>query len=500
MKKITLSNETLANLVSKLGVFATSDNKVRFLIGIKDSGNGLYCQATIVNGGAMMKVAFKSNPPKTKVELEDGKPYMEFACKASDFNTMAQAILGNKADVTLTDGDGKVILSCLSGTKVPVGKVASETLEPLLPEDSEGSLAAFKGAGVAEALARGGFAASLDGATDVSACIEGGRLEVISLSKFACARYGCPVEVQLKAAAQAKPAGDADEGTLDEETLMGSKRFLIAQVGKIADEAEQQTFRGRVAAVANDPVAVVKLAKEYGYKPETAGTETSVSAAPIRFYLTGACLKLLTRIFSDCENAIYMVTPKTILVQGNNMRTTFALSTENPNLWKTMDRVEASERSIKVVSDRDALRSALQLMKLGDTLSSGSVKMPFKVSASAKGLLFQKEREDIQSLVAIIESAGNLEGFTRYYGSATFGDALSSMKAGNVLLAFSDDPRTPVAISNGTVENGGEGRVLLMPVDPTVASAAIEREKKKAEEPKKAEKPAGGEKAEEEAE
>ena len=126
--------------------------------------------------------------------------------------------------------------------------------------------------------------------------------------------------------------------------------------------------------------------------------------------------------------------------------------------------------------------------------------MPFKVSASAKGLLFQKEREDIQSLVAIIESAGNLEGFARYYGAATFGDALSSMKAGNVLLAFSDDPRSPVAVSNGTVENGGEGRVLLMPVDPTVAAAAIEREKKKAEESKKSEKPAGGEKAEEKAE
>ena len=480
MKKVNIGYETLADIVAKLGVLAGADNKIRFAIGLKDTGNGLACWATIVNGGAMMKAAFKTNPPKTKVELEEGKPYVEFACKAHDFITMASALLPYKADVTLTDGDGKVVLSCASGTKVPVGKVAAETLEPLLPEDYDDRIALFKGAAVVETLEKGGVAATFDGGTDVSGRIDGGRLEVCAVARNGFSRYGCGVAVERKTEAEKAPEAQAEEITeASEETLTEAKRFLVAHMGTLTDEAQQQAFRGKVAEVVNDPVALLKVAAEAGWKNPAAKAEEPKAeepAAPSMFYLTVASWRLLTKLFAGCEDATYLLTPKSLHVSGKKVRATFALANESKNVWGMLDRIDRNERTIKIVCDRDAIRSTMSVMKLGDP------KKAFKLSASAKGLLFDKVEEGIQSLVPILSSAGSLEGFSRFFSSTLFGDCVGILKAGNVLLSFTDDGRFPISLSNGSVEEMGPGYVGLMPVDPRTVAAEEEAAKKKAAE------------------
>lgn len=513
MKKVILTNETLQEVLSRVTTMTDGDNKVRVTIGQKDTGNGLACWAAIVNGGAMLKTAFRTVAPKTPVELEKDKPYFEFICKAKDLVTNAGALLTYKADVTLTDDEGKVFFSVASGSKVPVGKVSAETAEPLLHEDYDQRYLVFQGEKAVATLEKGGISSTMDQGTAVTSRIEDGQLVAISGARTNYSLYACPVIAQYlnndaKAAEKAEEAKTADapateapakaEVEITEEVAKDAKIYLTRYFKNLPEE-EQSDFGSRVSTVKDDIKALVALAQEVGWKApgqddaEENSEEKSeekkpeeaqpVAAAqdPVFFTLSSVNWKLLTKLFSGSAKAVFMVTPKNVHVNDpeRHLRATFALNDSAKSFFDMVERTNGYNRGIKCVVDRDALSVALNVMKLGDPNNS------FRVTASSKGLLFKKEGEDFTSSVALLKSEGDLSLLKHNYGAASLASLLSTLKAGNALLEFSDNFRVPMRMSNGDLENEGSGWCGLTAIDVEKARAEAAA-KAKAEAGKKA--------------
>lgn len=436
MKNINLSHEVLAELIAKVGVLASNDNKVRLDIGNRDNGNGLASIATIVNGGAMIRVGFLTQPPKKAIDLETTSPYMHFILRARDFVSYAGALLPYKAEVTLTEEDSKVIFSVGEGTKVSVNKVAIETAEPMLEEDYMARVAQVRGESFMETLEKGGFSATLSGQGSdfVTIKIGNGKMDVFSAATAGASHFNCPVEVTMAQAG------------------IDAKAYLINHAKEL-DEEQRTSFKAELAAVVNDPEKVKDLARSLGWKEPAMNAPEPTR--DVTFALSTANWRLMTKLYGGDKAVAVIVTPKNLHVLSGGVKATFALSVVNQSIIKVVESLDRFARNVRMVVDKDAFLGSLSLMKLGDR------EKPCSIKANKTALCLEKVGAGISGRVPFVTSEGDLAIVKGAFSGDLLSSVVGALRAGNVLVGYSSVD-APIFLSNGNLEAEGIGYHALL--------------------------------------
>ena len=490
-KKIVLTNEELQELIGSVSVLATDSNKVRFTVGPENNGQQLAGYVKIVDGGAMLQKAFITAQMKDVASLvADKQPYMAFILKAREFVTNAGALLSYKADVTITEEEGRVVFSCSNGSRVPCGKVAADAAEPLLEQDYADGIAYATGEKIAGALIRGSVPASSDSGSCTAIIREaegGATLDVYGLQMTGglLAHYGCPLQLKWRDAL-AKPADEQKADEQPAQPAVTAQKWLISWVQGQPDEVKQKVM-AEVAPIANDPEKVREYAAKLGWKPEVAASaapEVKAAHDDLYFGLSPAACTIISRIIQpDDKNVAMVVTPKNVHIKSGKTAATFARTNPAKGPVDTVKSfIEKADAVARVVVDKGALVGSLNLMKLGDESK------PFALKGGAKGLTLSKEQEGITSKVPALEQEGELSALSMYFSHKTFSAAIRTMKAGNVVLKYCGGERLPIIIGNGGLTDAQEGYVAVMRCNPDAAGSGEEAKEKQKKASKKAEK------------
>ena len=475
---------------------AGKDNKVRFRIGVKNTGDGLASTVCIVNGGAMVEIGFKTELPKEEVVIPEGGAYLSFILKAVDFVERAGALVSLKADVSISDSDSSVLFTCKEGIKVPITKVSADAAEPLLIQDYDKcQVKAMAGKELMEILGNGGYHAAnatIANLMHVILAFENGVATVYSASDNSLGVFHCPVQMELAKATDAtEPASELTpaeqnsrviafiknygknlpseeqqaflskigplvanpEGLLELATTLGYKEAesrviaFIKNYGKNLPSEEQQAFLSKIGPLVANPEGLLELATTLGYKEAEKSTAPASSTnGPIYAALTVSNYQKVMKLFNGCEKLLLLVTPKNIHISGGCCKATFVLTDTNMSIIALEKRFREMSYNTKLVVDRDDFTSALQIMKIGDD----------KIPAVYKGLKtsLSLKKEGITSRVGIVSSEGEVGDMEGAFNSAKISNALAHLKAGNVLIKYVS-ANSPLYLSNGdlTEEN-----------------------------------------------
>lgn len=441
-KMVKLNYEVLADVISKVGVLASSENKVRFEIGKKDTGNGLQSFAMIVNGGAMISYGFMTLAPAKPVEIPADAPYMKFILKARDFVTYAGALLPYKADVTVTEEEGRVVFGCLEGTKVPVAKVSIDAAEPLLENDVAQRTAQIKGEAFMETIEKAGFFTQYaqSGADSVVVKVEDGRMDAYSAANIGGAHFKCGVEAKI----------------IGQGSGVDAKTFILTYAKSLGDD-KKESFKAELAEAVNDAAKVKELAKKYGWTEPAGGADATAKAKEVKFALNGVNWRLLAKLFGGNKNAAAAVTPKNLHVFAGALCATFALSVVNEGILNVFNNLDKIEKPVKMVMDKEALLGTLALMKLGDK------DKPVAYKATKTGIGFEKMGAEITGRATFVASSGDLAAVKGAFNNDIVSNVVGALKAGNVLLGYAGE-QSPMFLSNGNLETEETGYFAVLGV------------------------------------
>lgn len=441
MAKITIKNEVLEVLVNKVSVLAGKDNKVRFRIGIKNTGDGLASTVCVVNSGAMVEIGFKTELPKEEIVIPEGGAYLSFILKAVDFVERAGALVSLKADVSISDSDSSILFTCKEGIKVPITKVSADAAEPLLIQDYDKcQVKAMAGKELMEILGNGGYHAAnatIANLMHVILAFENGVATVYSASDNSLGVFHCPVQMELaKAPDVAEPASELTPAERNSRVIAFIKNY-----GKNLPSEEQQSFLSKIGPLVANPEGLLELATTLGYKEAEKSTAPASSTnGPIYAALTVSNYQKVMKLFNGCEKLLLLVTPKNIHISGGCCKATFVLTDTNMSIIALEKRFREMSYNTKLVVDRDDFTSALQIMKIGDD----------KIPAVYKGLKtsLSLKKEGIASRVGIVSSEGEVGDMEGAFNSTKISNALAHLKAGNVLIKYVS-ANSPLYLSNG---------------------------------------------------
>lgn len=461
MKFVNVKSEVMEVLVNKVSVLSGKENKVRFKIGIKETGDGLASTLAIVNGGAMVEVGFKVSAHKG-CEIPEGGAYMSFNLKASDFVQRAGALVALKTDLVIKEEKANIVLATKEGVKVPITKVDDEACEALLPQDYDKvSLKAVAGKDFMEALNAGGYH-SLDCADEklanVTVSFEQGKATVYSVSGASAGKFSAPIQTEFKAAATVKTEEKKVE-TDNPIDIMKLKEFLFTY-GKSLEGDAQREFMVKMGTAVATPESLLAFARECGYgagvASETPVVEETKVIEPVYAVLSAGNYSIATKLFGGVEKLMLLVTPKNIHISGGCCKATFSLSDFNANIINLFKKFENVGSVQRIVVDRDAVAGALSLMKLGDN------KKPVTLTGLKNNVSLEKE--GIVGKVGYVAQEGDVEAIEIAFNNYLVGNIISHLKGGNILVKFSGE-KSPIFFSNGDLTNEKAGYHLVMPVN-----------------------------------
>lgn len=435
MKKVSIKKEVMETIVSKVAILKSPLNRVRFAIGVRADGDGLASIATIVNGGCMADIGFKTSLPKggEVVEIPDKGAWAKFAVSANDFCSYAGALLGYDSDITLCIEDACIKLAIGSSIVVPIKTVADTSSEALLQKDYKDAVANISATDkFLGCLSRGGYIAQdkseRPGLSDrVFLAFENSLAKVYSVSGCSAAKAVTPIQM---VATHPVEATEAD--TDPKEVLL----FLKEAGMRLADD-KKAAFAAELQAIKGDASALFAKAKELGFEKKL-----EFQAA-----LTAVNFGLLCKLFAGAEKLSMMLTPKNLHIASGFMKVTFALAEEKTSSTiKSIDMWEKNEWVSKVVLDRDNLMRDFKLLQLGE------MKSPVLYKATKAGLKLSKD--DVVTHVALTDKS---EGFEKMEGALSvtlLKSAVDHLAAGNIIVRFLSES-SPISLSNGDLTESG---------------------------------------------
>lgn len=429
-KSVVIKNEVLESIVAKVSTMKSSLNKVRFQLGVKADGDGLASIATIVQGGCMAEIGFKTSLPKgEEVEIPQGEVWAKFVVGAETFASYVGGLLEYKSDVTLTiESDSSVLFSVGNSIKVTVKTVDESSAEPKLQKDYKDAKCKILADGTfLTGLSKAGYTASdnsvKSGLTDrVFLQFENNVCKAYSTSGKAVAKALLPVKME------ASNIAAATSDTAVDIAVLGN--FFKSYAATLETEKQKELF-AEVSAIKNDPTALLAKAKELGFG--TIGLSFPMS-------LTVANYNLLRKLFAGAEKLQMILTDKNLHVSCGYIKAVFALAGETTSTFlNTIDSWEKNEWVTKVVVDKDALLRNLNLLKLGESA-------PVRYRITKSGLRFEKG--DVEAHTAITDKTGEEKAMTGAFDIALFKAAIDNLSAGNVVIRYLNE-RTPLSITNG---------------------------------------------------
>jgi len=446
MKKIVIKNEVAANLLSNLSAYRSKQNGIRFTIGMKSLGDGLASQVTIVNKGQMADIGFKTELPEDMSEFIEGTPYMLFNLKADDFCNYLGVMLDYKADISFEYDEKQLVLAVGEQVKIPLALIPDDNMEPLLARDHNNGLVRIeiKTEDFMMLLKKGGFLSKPDAdsrmITDrVAFKFSGNRCAVYSSDSYSVAKAWCNADITYADAQRA----------LYYLRVKGSGLSKEAQVEMMTEMKKYQT----------DPVGMIAYARQLGY----------VSDADFFISLPSASVLTLQKIFATVETLQIVITPDNFHVCAGNVLSIFALAGEVSKMYEnTVDKWESAEWNAKVVTDKENLSRALNILKLGNT------KIPFHLAMGGNGIAVSKEGNEIHTTA--LATDGNIGGIDSYFSVDRVLDALSKLSNGNLILRFvTDNANHPLSISNGSLnEENINSYAYILPVNMPSETATDE--------------------------
>lgn len=445
MKKITINYENASDLLSKVSAFRTKQNCIRVTIGEKNLGNTLAAQIYIVNGGQMGKIGFKTSLPigdEAALQL----PYMSFNLKADDFCNYLSGLLGYQEDISLECEGAQIIMVVGDDEKarIPLNTIPDESCEPLLMQDYKHGWVQIeiKADDFLTLFRKGGFLSSSEADT-VRQVTDRVVLKTQGMRCYMYSSDGSSI---------AKAWKDANVSYKDAQRAL---YYLRTKGAELSDE-EKVSMLSEMDALKTDAAGMIAYANKHGY----------VSTENIQVSFPNACVSTIQKIISGVDELKIVITADNIHINAGNVLATFALAGEVASIYKnTVDPWENTNWSAKVVTDKESLVRALNILKL-----SGEDKVPFHIAVDAHGIATKKSGNEVHT--TILATEGNTGVIDVYYSVKRVMDTLSTLSNGNLILRFmTENNNHPLSISNGSLdEKDIDAYAYILPVNLPKAS------------------------------
>ena len=465
MKNIELTNESAQVILSKMEAFKNEKNRLQLRIGVKNLGDGLACQAVLVNAGMMVDIGFKTTGVPTDFVKEAGT-YFTINVSAANFISYIKAMLAYNANIELAyDEQSTLYLQVANQARVSIATSAER--DPILPCDHSSAYAMIKleTSKFLNAIKIGAFLASNSadprGVTDrVVFRILPNEIVVYSTDGFIMSKSWCEALAQFN-----KPNRCV--------------AFLNAKLERLAENTKP-AFLEKLKNVATDPNATVALAQEEGYKD-----------GPLSIALPAASMSVLKTLFHGSENLNVMITSGHMVVNAGNVLATFSLAGQASEIFaKSVDPWQNTQWSGQAVVDKETFVNALSIVRLSASqLGEKKGSVPFHTSFQKKTMIVT-DRLNNKVSVGLVASAGDLSRVDVHLDVEKVLNALGKLNNGNVVLRYFVNPDGknyfPVSVSNGDIEgNGTTSFTYILPVN-------IKKEQPEAQDKNEEKKPAKG--------
>jgi len=512
MKEIRINVEVAKHLVSNISVLKSTENAVRFTIGLQNLGNGLAAQAIVVNGGQMANIGFATSLPEDKKALES-LPYLTFAVKAEEFCNVVSVLCDYNSDLTLSCDGKRIFLSVGSQVSIPMGLVSPEACEPLLNADQ---LAGFKDARVKFTLKGDDFrnvfqrgvrfsSAQIDmySLTDrVAVRMENGKCFLYSTDGHGIGKSWTDVNIvgATEVNTGVNQGGNGQHArycaatcflmgkgySLDQEgqkeLMLNMRKYQQDETGMIAyakehgfnipdwspvmadaicylydgrselPQAEQMQVLGQVAKNLSNEEALIAFAKEKGFvqkEREPEPVSDKQECTNVSFALPYTAVAALQKYIDKAENVGFIVTENYLhLSNGLGVKATFSLAGEVPSVYSTT--VDPWENA---TWSAKAVIDKDELGRALGVLRLDTENTPVSMKADENGLVLTKGGNEVH--LPLVAKEGNLYDLDSYLGLKYLQLALSTLSSGNVVLRFvtgDAGARMPISISNGSLE------------------------------------------------
>lgn len=434
MNNFKISTEVAENLVSNIAPFVSKTNKVALNIGVKDLGNGIACQAIIVNGGQMAEIGFNATV-SSSVKLPESGVWLHFNVVAHELVSTLSALTAFQADIAVSVSTTNVVFKVGQNAIIPLSQVSDESMEPLLDKGAGRRLCNITfSKDFIPTLIRGSYIA--DSASDPSSLkdravfiLKNSFCYVYSTNGISVSKSWCSVDASV-------------------DNVQAAVLYLKDKAKQL-DGDSQKALMAKMAPLAKDPVGVVNLAKEEGFKENS----------KTMFSLTASTCQIISKLFSSVEKINCIVTENNICLLSGNVLATFSLAGTCASIYESIvDGWESSQWNAKVVVDKDALLRSLNLLKLGDKDS-----IETKLSFDNAG--FAGSKNDAVVHTAALSVEGDMDALELYIDVNLLMTAVSKLHSGNVILRFvTGDNRMPVSISSGDLSEKVSNYIYLMTI------------------------------------
>lgn len=409
----------MRNLKDTVSAFNTGKNSVRFVIGLKNAGKGIACQACIVRDGQQVVIGFlTSGVPK---DYEEGKT-QSFAVKACVFCDYIGKLLPFDADFTLDIGEKGVKVALPGTATITLSMVAESDCEPLIPSDEKDAYIAvekMKSTDLLTILKKGGYLAKAGEdirnlTNHVAFAFVNGNMVAMSADGNRVAKAEKPVNVKYNELVNALVYFEPD-----------ARASFVQRVQK--GELSQADYFKEAAAK--------------GYRPNVAGISLPVAAVASLLKLSGLG-----------EEVNMMITPRNMHIVTGNLKLCFSLGIANWSVYANFIGQFDKLVWTKVVVDKDNLLNAFSLAEL----ACQGKKLPVAVEFSESGV-FLKDCSGNKVKISYVENMDGVSGKIAYLNCALMIDALAKFASGNVVIGCIGGKTDPVLVSDGAMN--GEGCV-----------------------------------------
>lgn len=457
MKNIVLTNETAQVILGKVDAFRGDKNKLQLKTGIRNMGDGLASQVTLVNGGMMAEIGFKTaNVPDDYVAGSES--YFTVNVNAGSFISYLKALLPFNANI-LIGYDEQSTLYMQVGSSARVSIPTFEEMDALLPCDQSLADSIFKleTKKFMNALRIGSFTASA--AADSRGITD--RV-VLRFTPEQTVVYSTDCMIMNKAWSEIAAQRNCPKPCLD---------FLNSKLEHLA-ESDKNDFQKKFEAAKADPQQLVGFAESQGYQP----------ACPWNIALPAASVAVLKTLFGNTESLNILITPNHMVLNSGNVRATFSLAGKASEVYeKTVDPWEKTTWTGQAVVDKEELANSLAVVALSASQLGGKKASVAFHTSFQQGKMILTDRLNNKVALPLVHSTGDLSKVSIYLDVEKVLNVLGKLANGNVVLRYfvsSNGRMYPVSISNGDVE--GKGTISYTYILP-VNIKKEEEEKKKEE-------------------
>lgn len=458
MKKITLTNETAQAILSQIDAFTTEKNKLLLTIGIKNTGDGIACKATIVNGGMMGEIGFKTKSVPSDYD-NTAEHYFCISVSAATFRSYLKALLVFNAELDLAY-DEKGQLHIQVGTQAKVSLPTLEERDTPIACDTRAAyaLVSVETSKLLGALKTGGFMASstLDeqGITDrIVLKLENNTLTVYSTDTKTLCKAWCDINMQVIEANVC--------ATYLKDKLDGLN-------GK--DHAD---FLAKIQAASSDAASMIQLAKDEGYEKK-----------PFTLALPTNSMQVIRSVFLGSETIKLLLTANHMVINAGNVLATFSLAGKASEVYtKSVDPWQNTAWTAQVVVDKESIHNALSIIRLGGSVSVGAKSVfPFHTTFKKDKMILTDRQKNTVS-VNMVNSSGDPSKVDIHLDVEKVLNVLSKMSNGNLVLRYFVNPSGkgffPVSISNGDLTGQGTtSYIYVLPVNPVQEEQPADSKKK----------------------